>query len=521
MEREHAEQPSQDPLSTGHQALAQGAWEEARVSFESALSQEETPEGFEGLGAATARLGDLRAAVAARECAYQLYQERGDRCAAAWMAIWLAVDCHALGHGPQASHIWLEQAHQLLEGLEPLPEHGWLALAEGQFALELDANPAAAERLGAEAAALGRRFGLTGLETEGLSLEQRARVSAWEAATGEPARGTLDEVVVMSTPRPPGARPWPRVQHGKALITGLVAALGVVCLLLFSIATGRVLQQTGATTANTPVSRTDANPSPTLSPELANTLAESAASPTVTQPTPSVPASTVSPVMAQPSPIAPTPSPMVLAPPPTASFASPSPVLSALPGALRSLLDERFVDNQQGWPSDRLMTAWLAADGYHLFARQPGQFVAVGAPLTEAPADVVVTAKFRKIGGPPGGGYGVIVRDQGPGPRDGLNQGGRYYVLEAGDRGEVGIWRREGDRWVDLVSWQPSTAVRPGGATNEVQVQALGPRLVLSVNGTEAVTATDSVLDAGRIGIFVGGDLNEVVLERFQVQVPE
>ena len=167
------------------------------------------------------------------------------------------------------------------------------------------------------------------------------------------------------------------------------------------------------------------------------------------------------------------------------------------------------------------MTAWLAADGYHLFARQPGQFVAVGAPLTEAPADVVVTAKFRKIGGPPGGGYGVIVRDQGPGPRDGLNQGGRYYVLEAGDRGEVGIWRREGDRWVDLVSWQPSTAVRPGGATNEVQVQALGPRLVLSVNGTEAATATDSVLDAGRIGIFVGGDLNEVVLERFQVQVPE
>ena len=77
---------------------------------------------------------------------------------------------------------------------------------------------------------------------------------------------------------------------------------------------------------------------------------------------------------------------------------------------------------------------------------------------------MLVTADFRKLGGPDGGGYGIIVRDQGRAPRDGSSQHGRYYVLEVGDKGEVGIWRREGDHWVDLLPWQHADAVSPGTA---------------------------------------------------------
>ena len=146
--------------------------------------------------------------------------------------------------------------------------------------------------------------------------------------------------------------------------------------------------------------------------------------------------------------------------------------------------------------------------------------MAIGASLTESLRDVVVTATFRKVGGPPRGGYGVIVRDQGPSPRDGLNQGGRYYVLAAGDRGEVGIWRREGDHWVDLVPWTQSEAVRPGGAVNELMVQAVGQRLIFLVNETEVANLVATDLQGGEVGIFVGGDLNEVLLDQFIVQVP-
>src|SRR5205814_1281094 len=80
------------------------------------------------------------------------------------------------------------------------------------------------------------------------------------------------------------------------------------------------------------------------------------------------------------------------------------------------------------------------------------QHVAIAAPIGASIADVALTALFRKSGGPPGGGYGLILRAQRPGELDGSNQGGRYYVFEVGDRGQVGAWRREEDHWVDLLA---------------------------------------------------------------------
>jgi len=191
------------------------------------------------------------------------------------------------------------------------------------------------------------------------------------------------------------------------------------------------------------------------------------------------------------------------------------------PAVLRTVFDERFADNGRGWPSNPQSTGWLGDNVYWLLARQPSQFVALGAPLGGALRDVVVTASFRKAGGPPGGGYGLIVRDQGPGPRDGSSQSGRYYVLETSDRGEVGIWRRENDRWIDLLPWTASEAVRQGAGTNQLIVQAIGQRLTFLVNGTQVASVTDDVLAEGGVGVFVGGDFNEVALESFRVQAPQ
>jgi hypothetical protein len=189
---------------------------------------------------------------------------------------------------------------------------------------------------------------------------------------------------------------------------------------------------------------------------------------------------------------------------------------------LRVLLDERFTDNRRRWPDDSGATAWLTRDGYRLAARWPDRFVAVGAQLANPVRDVTVTASFRKVGGPPGGGYGVILRDQGPGPRDGLYQGGRYYVLEVGDRAELGIWRRDNDHWVDLISWVKSGRVRPGGEPNEVQARVDGRRLIFVVNGTQVASIEDGdgVLPVGDVGVFAGGDGNDVLLEHLVVQVP-
>jgi hypothetical protein len=206
--------------------------------------------------------------------------------------------------------------------------------------------------------------------------------------------------------------------------------------------------------------------------------------------------------------------------------AADSPALVALPPAPstaqppRMILDERFDEYSRGWPDDTNSTAFLARDGYRLSARVPGRFVAVGAKLGQPARDVIVTATFRKLGGPPGGGYGVIVRDQGPGPRDGLSQSGRYYVLAASDAGNVGIWLREHDRWVDLVPWRRSSLVRPDRERNEVQAQTLGARLTLLLNGTAVADVTDATLPSGDVGVFVGGDGSEVLLEHLVAVLP-
>lgn len=195
---------------------------------------------------------------------------------------------------------------------------------------------------------------------------------------------------------------------------------------------------------------------------------------------------------------------------------------TAAPGP-RTLLDARFASALPGWPNDPRGSAWFAEGGYRLAAIRPSQFVAIGAPLAgnATPRDVTVTGTFRKVGGPTGGGYGLILRDRSPRPLDGLNQLGQFYVLEVGDRGEVGIWRRNGERWEDLVPWTRSAAVRPGEATNELTARAEGGLLTFMVNGTQVASAGDTTLPDGGVGVFLGGDGNQAVLQRLLVQVPE
>jgi hypothetical protein len=205
---------------------------------------------------------------------------------------------------------------------------------------------------------------------------------------------------------------------------------------------------------------------------------------------------------------------------PTAAVLPPAAASPVSVDRFRTILDERFADNQRRWPDNPRSTAWLADGSYHLYAREPGRFVAIGAPIPDEPGDVDVTGTFRKVGGPPGGGYGLVLRDQGPCCQDGLTQGGRFYVFEVGEGDKVGVWRREDDRFVDLVPWTPSEAVRPGMAQNQVRVTAIGERMSFFVNGILVASWTDTILRRGAAGIYVGGDFNEVTLERFTVQVP-
>ena len=192
MYREVAEEP---PLDAGWAALSGGDWERARASFEESLAEGETPEALEGMGWVGHMLNEDRLTFDARERAYRLYLERGDKGSAARIAAWLAADCLLFRGEPAVANGWLQRAHSLIDGLEPGVDHGWLAIHEGYIAVALDEDTVKARRLAARAVELGRAFGAPELEMLGLGLEGRALVSEGELEEG---MRRLDEATTVA-----------------------------------------------------------------------------------------------------------------------------------------------------------------------------------------------------------------------------------------------------------------------------------------------------------------------------------
>ena len=186
---------SADLVTAGRDALARGAWEEARSAFEAALACKETPEALEGLGAAAWWLDDDSTTFEARERAYKLYAERDDRQGAARLAIAIGEDCLDFRGQTAVARGWRERARRMLEGLGDVPEGGWLAVWEGQYALLVGNDPAEAGRHAVKAAAIGRSVKLLDLEMVARALEGLVLVREGRVAEGMPR---LDEAAAAA-----------------------------------------------------------------------------------------------------------------------------------------------------------------------------------------------------------------------------------------------------------------------------------------------------------------------------------
>jgi LuxR family transcriptional regulator, maltose regulon positive regulatory protein len=182
-------------LSAGWAALGRGEWEHAKAAFEESLAECEAPEAFEGIGWAGHMLNEDGVTFDARERAYRLYLDRGDRRSAGRIAAWLAADCLLFRGQAAVANGWLQRAHSLLDGLEPGVDHGWLAVHEGHMAVALEEDTAKGRLLAARAVELGRTFNAPELEMLGLGLEGRALVSDGELEAG---MRRLDEATTVA-----------------------------------------------------------------------------------------------------------------------------------------------------------------------------------------------------------------------------------------------------------------------------------------------------------------------------------
>jgi DNA-binding NarL/FixJ family response regulator len=183
-----------DHLDAGREALARGAWEQAQAAFDAALVLERSAAAWEGRSWAAWWLDDVALCLEARERSYELYRGDGDLRGAARMALWIGDD-HLEFHGAASvANGWFQRAERILGGLDPAPEHGWLATFRAHLVLGDD--PAEAQQLGARARRLGADLGVVdlemfGLATEGLALVNQGRVDDGMRCLDEAAAAAL------------------------------------------------------------------------------------------------------------------------------------------------------------------------------------------------------------------------------------------------------------------------------------------------------------------------------------------
>ncbi|HMJ04030.1 MAG TPA: LuxR C-terminal-related transcriptional regulator [Conexibacter sp.] len=187
-----------DQLERGRAALARGDWADAAAGFEAvvaAAGDANAAEALEGLGWAGWWTSDAALTIDARERAFRAYRARGEDCAAARVAAWLAADYREFRCEAAVGQGWLRRAHRLLEDAPEQADHGWVRLLDADFALNVDGDPLRAERLSLSAAELGRRLGVADLEAIGLAQGGIALVLQGRVADG---MRRLDEASVIA-----------------------------------------------------------------------------------------------------------------------------------------------------------------------------------------------------------------------------------------------------------------------------------------------------------------------------------
>jgi DNA-binding NarL/FixJ family response regulator len=161
----------------GRRALLDADWAAACEHFRAVVAEyPDAAEAWEGLATASYWIPDEDTIFEARERAYHLYRERGDKPSAARMAGWLAVDtCEMRGQGAIANG-WMQRAQRLLEGQGETPDSAWVAVLQSRLLVVTGEDAGRVSRAAARAAALARRVGLADVEALALSTEGHARL---------------------------------------------------------------------------------------------------------------------------------------------------------------------------------------------------------------------------------------------------------------------------------------------------------------------------------------------------------
>lgn len=177
-------------LAEGRRALSENRWAEARAAFVAALAGGESADAYEGLANVAEIQGEAAEALINREAAYRIHRRRGDREAAARMAMLLGFGYSDVRGEVAVGRGWIRRAERLLDGLPPGPELASLRVWQAHLALVVDGDLERARASAEEAHRIASELDLPAVET--MATGQLGMIRALE---GEVAAGLelLDE----------------------------------------------------------------------------------------------------------------------------------------------------------------------------------------------------------------------------------------------------------------------------------------------------------------------------------------
>ena len=116
-------------------------------------------------------------------------------------------------------------------------------------------------------------------------------------------------------------------------------------------------------------------------------------------------------------------------------------------------------------------------------------------------ANLHVAVDARLAEGTEGRSIGVACRMS---PKNGTAQ--FYALLTVPATGRFALSNFDGYRWIHLVPFQSSAAVRRGNASNHLELTCVGSTIVARINGTEVASAQDGTYKSGHVAVVVERD---------------
>jgi hypothetical protein len=161
------------------------------------------------------------------------------------------------------------------------------------------------------------------------------------------------------------------------------------------------------------------------------------------------------------------------------------------------LFQDDFSDPSSGWDqvNEEEGTTDYLEGVYRILVNTPSYDIWANPGLEFT--DTVIEVEATKAGGPDDNDFGVICRYQ--------NLENFYFFIISSD-GYYGIAKvTNGEQeLLNMENLQFSEAVNQGDATNEIQVECVGNRLALTVNGEKITEVTDSAYSSGDVGLIAG-----------------